>query len=70
MSSAADHFAVLTCIGQGGQEVLHAVQSGAFLVVGFDYRPGSVCRVGVKEHRFLGLGIVFPFIEGLAVDGG
>ncbi len=49
--------------------MLHAVQPGAFLVVRFHHRPGSVGGVGVEEHRFFRLGVIVPLVEGSEVDG-
>ena len=43
------------------QEVFHAVQSGALLVVGPDHSPRRVSGVRVKEHCLFGLGVIVPY---------
>ncbi len=42
------------------QQVVDAVQAGAFLVVGRDDEPGRFRKVGAPERLFLGLGVFFP----------
>src|SRR5271166_2796172 len=59
---------VLVRVGERGQEVLHAVDARALLVVGLDDRPGRVGGVGVEEHRLLRLGVVVPLVERRLVD--
>ena len=54
---------VLAGIVQRRQEMQHAVQPGAFLVVGLDDGPGRIGGVGVEEHRLLGFGVIIPFPE-------
>src|SRR5271166_4541375 len=65
---ADDDAPVLVRVRQRGEEVLHAVDARALLVVGLDDRPGRVGGVGVEEHRLLRLGVVVPLVERRLVD--
>ncbi len=60
---------VLVRVVQRTQEMPHAVQPRACLVIGLDDRPRGVRRIGVKEHRFLGFGVIVPFGQRCLVDG-
>ena len=62
-------FMVLVGVGQRIQEMPHAIQPSAFLVVGFDHRPRGIGRVSVEEHGFFGFGVIVPAIQRLNVDG-
>jgi hypothetical protein len=46
----------------------HAIEARAFLVIGFDHRPGRIGGIGVKEHRLLGFCVVVPFIKARLVN--
>jgi hypothetical protein len=65
----ADNTGILARIRQRGQEVLHAIEPCALLVVGLDDRPRRISRVGVEEHGFLGFGVIAPLVQRLTVDG-
>lgn len=61
-------FMVLVGVWQRIQEMPHAIQPSAFLVVGFNHRPWGIGRVGVEEHGLFGLGVIVPAIQRLDVD--
>ena len=50
------------------QEVTHAIQARAFLVIGFKDCPRCVGGVGVKEHGFFSLGVILPLVETGAIN--
>src|SRR5207248_7877366 len=52
-----------------GQQVPHALQPGALLVVALDHGPRRVRGVGVEEHRLLGVGVVVPAVQRGEVGG-
>ena len=54
------HGLVFLRIVQIVQEVLHAIESAAFLVIRSDDVPGSISRICVEKHDFPGFAIVFP----------
>ena len=56
-------------IGNLGQQVADAVQAGAFFVHRFHQPPRGFGNVGVFQHGFLGLGIIFPAAAGFQVHG-
>ena len=46
--------------GQVRQEVLHAVEPCALLVIRLDDRPGAGSCIGVEKHGFLGARVLGP----------
>jgi len=60
----ADDLFVLAGIVQRGQEMAHAIDPRAFLVVGFDYGPGRISGIGVEEHRLFRFGVVADTLGG------
>ena len=60
---------VLVRIGQAVQEMAHAIEARALLVVGLDHHPGGIRRIGMEEHGVLGIRIVVPHVQRLDVDG-
>jgi hypothetical protein len=58
---------VLAVVVELPQHVLDRLKPGPLLVVALDHRPRRLGRVGVVEHRLLGLGVVLPLVQGLDV---
>src|SRR5271154_1949574 len=63
----SDDIRVLAAVGNGVQDVLYRVETSALLVIGAYDSPRCIRGVGVKKHRFLGLGIGFPPTQGFYV---
>jgi uncharacterized membrane protein len=59
----ADDLDVLARVVELRQHVPHRLEPGALLVVALDHRPRRGGRVGVVEHRLLGLGVVVPLVQ-------
>ena len=50
------------------KHVAHRVEPCALLTVGLDHCPRRIRGVGVEEDRFLGTGVVVPFVQGGEVN--
>ena len=62
-----DHRVVPAFVVELTEHVLDRLEPGPLLVVALDHRPRRHGRVGVVEHRFLGLGVRVPLVQRLDV---
>src|SRR5579864_865335 len=63
----ADDLVVLAVVVELREHVLDRLEPGPLLVVALDHGPRRLGRVGVVEHRLLGLGVRVPLVQRLDV---
>src|SRR5689334_2305088 len=58
-----DDVGVLVLVVELTQHVLDGLEPGPLLVIAFHHGPWGPWRVGVVEHRLLGLGVSVPLVQ-------
>ena len=67
--NGADRFDVFLGVRKAVKHIAHGVETCALFAIGFDHRPRRIGSIGIEKHRFFGLGVILPFIEGGKING-